>query len=230
MKKILLILICIALCFSLLACGADGKDGIDGTPGQDGKDGADGITPIFKVNGSELFVSYNNGESWTSLGNIQGADGANDTNPQGLDFYPKDDGTYVVAVGNAKYLSNITIPATYCGKAVTEIARSGFSSCPNLVNIAIPDSVTSIGENAFNGCSLTSIVIPNSVTEIGYGAFYNCTSLTSVVIGNSVTEIGAFAFYGCTSLTIYCEATSKPAGWNSDWNYSNCPVVWGYEA
>jgi len=28
-------------------------------------------------------------------------------------------------------------------------------------------------------------------------------------------------------LTIYCEATSKPSGWDRDWNYSECPVVWG---
>jgi len=44
-----------------------------------------------------------------------------------------------------------------------------------------------------------------------------------------VTSIGSYAFFGCSSLTIYCEATSKPSGWYSDWNYSNRPVVWGYQ-
>ena len=88
----------------------------------------------------------------------------------------------------------------------------------------------SIGSNAFRGCtSLTSIVIPNRVTSIGSMAFYDCTSLTSIVIPDSVTSIEAYAFGNCYSLTIYCEASSKPSGWDSDWNYSNCPVIWGWK-
>ena len=70
--------------------------------------------------------------------------------------------------------------------------------------------------------------IPNSVETIGDSAFEGCTSLTSVTIPNSVTTIGNFAFQGCYSLTIYCEATSRPSGWSFGWNYSNRPVVWGY--
>ena len=59
-------------------------------------------------------------------------------------------------------------------------------------------SVTSIGNNAFWGCSgLTSVTIPNSVTSIGDKAFYYCRGLTSVTIPNSVTSIGKSAFANC---------------------------------
>ena len=94
-------------------------------------------------------------------------------------------------------------------------------------NIAIYNGVTNIDYYTFSGCSsLTSITIPDSVTSISNSAFINCSSLTSITIPNSVTSIGDSVFGGCNSLTIYCEAISKPNGWNSDWNYSNFPIVW----
>jgi len=66
----------------------------------------------------------------------------------------------------------------------------------------IPDSVTSIGLGAFQGCSgLTSITISAGVTNIGFGAFAGCSGLTSVTIGSGVTGIQTSAFYGCSSLT-----------------------------
>ena len=66
---------------------------------------------------------------------------------------------------------------------------------------AVPNSVTSIGNYAFDCCtSLTSVTIGNSVTDIGNCAFRYCYSLTSVTIGNSVTSIGNDAFYNCYKL------------------------------
>ena len=65
----------------------------------------------------------------------------------------------------------------------------------------VPDSVTTIGNDAFYGCTnLTSVTIPNSVTSIGECAFYGCTNLTSVTIPDSVIFIGWDAFSGCESL------------------------------
>ena len=138
-------------------------------------------------------------------------------------------GNSITSIGSSAFykclkLTNITIP-----NSVTSIGAYAFSYCSSLTSITIPNSVTSIGDYAFSGCSsLTSIVIPNSVTFIGAYAFSGCSSLTSIVIPDSVTFIDAYAFSGCSSLTIYAEAIRKPSGWNSYWNYDNCPVVWGY--
>ena len=64
-----------------------------------------------------------------------------------------------------------------------------------LTKVIIGNGVTTIGKNAFYGCSsLTSVNIPNSVTTIEMQAFCDCSSLTSVTIPNSVTTIDEGAF------------------------------------
>ena len=101
----------------------------------------------------------------------------------------------------------MTIP-----NSVTSIGDAAFGGCSSLTSVTIPNSVTSIGDYAFNNCtSLTSVTIPNSVKSIGFLAFYNCSSLTSVTIGESVTSIGDYAFEECSSLTsITCKAATPP--------------------
>ena len=85
--------------------------------------------------------------------------------------------------------------------SVTSIGDSAFENCTSLTSVTIPGSVTSIDYSAFENCtSLTSVTIPNDVTSIGYGVFQGCTSLTSVTIPNSVTSIDSSAFSSCTSL------------------------------
>ena len=92
---------------------------------------------------------------------------------------------------------NTTIP-----NSVTSIGDRAFYGCSELTSVTIPNSVTSIGESAFYGCSgLTSAIIGNSVKSIGESAFDSCSGLTSVTIGNSVTSIGQEAFCGCSGLT-----------------------------
>ena len=84
---------------------------------------------------------------------------------------------------------------------VASIGNNAFQNCSGLSSIEIPNSVTEINSDAFLGCSgLTSVTIPNSVTYIGRDAFDNCTNLTSVTIPESVTEIEGYAFYGCSNL------------------------------
>ena len=86
-----------------------------------------------------------------------------------------------------------------------------------MTSIAIPNSVTNIGAEAFRACTgLTSITIPNSVTSIGNYAFSRCKGLTSITIPGSVTNIGNYAFYDCTGLKVIdIYAKTPPSCWNS---------------
>ena len=95
----------------------------------------------------------------------------------------------------------VTIPAYLNFYPVVSIGQQAFEFSTFLTSVTIPNSVTSIGANAFTGCGLTYVSIGNSVTSIGGGAFADCPNLTYVSIGNSVTSIGGGAFYGCIGLT-----------------------------
>ena len=67
--------------------------------------------------------------------------------------------------------------------------------------VEIPDTVTSIGDEAFkNNTSMVSVSIPDSVKSIGDSAFYGCTSLLGVVIPDSVEKTGRCAFQKCSKL------------------------------
>ena len=81
---------------------------------------------------------------------------------------------------------------------------TGIGTCKDL-DIIVPSAynenpVVGIGGNAFSNSSITSITIPDSVTSIGSEAFFRCSSLTSIVIPDSVIEIGEGAFRECSSL------------------------------
>ena len=105
--------------------------------------------------------------------------------------------------------------------SVTSIGEEAFSGCTEFTSITIPDSVTNIGNWAFNGCTgLTSITIPNSVMSIGDSAFKGCTGLTSITIPDGMTSIGNGAFKGCAGLTnITIPNSVTKIGW---WAFYNC--------
>lgn len=88
-----------------------------------------------------------------------------------------------------------------CSSSSDIFSTSPWSWSSQVRSVTISWGITSIGNNAFLGCTnLSSIEIPNSVTRIGDVAFYTCESLTSIEIPNSVTSLGNSAFAKCSSL------------------------------
>lgn len=88
----------------------------------------------------------------------------------------------------------IDIPDNYEGMPVSGIGEFAFAGCSALQSVVMPDSVTSIGKDAFAESGLVSVLIPDSVTTIGEMAFSMCRNLQQVKIGTGVTSIGKSAF------------------------------------
>ncbi|MCR5479774.1 MAG: leucine-rich repeat domain-containing protein [Ruminococcus sp.] len=90
-----------------------------------------------------------------------------------------------------------------------------YANRANITSVEITDSITSIGNYAFEECTgLTSVTLPDSLTSIGSYAFRHCTGLTSINIPKNVTSIGSDAFYACTGITnVYCLANPTNLTW-----------------
>ena len=139
--------------------------------------------------------SYKLLASWELLTTQYGLDVEKDYQ---LGAYNDTSALYHIIESNSKLSNGVNL---IMPDSVTKIGNYAFQYCDNLADIAIGNKVTTIGVGAFYVCTnLTTITIPNSVTSIGNGAFYDCISLSSITIPNSVKTIGEMAFYKCTNL------------------------------
>lgn len=123
---------------------------------------------------------------------------------------PVDSEGNVDSANNGPY--DIDIPSELDHHPVTGLGEYSFAAnpydghqgnplCSKIRSVTIQQSVTSIGDRAFDGCSaLTTLSLGEKIKTIGNYAFENCTSLTGVTIPQSVTSIGYSAFEGCTNL------------------------------
>jgi len=102
-----------------------------------------------------------------------------------------------LGITTANIESTVTINDT--NYSVTIIGISAFHNRTTLTSVTIPNTVTSINNDAFNGSGLTSLTIPSSVTSLGYAVFAH-SKLTSITIPNTVTSMGSHLFYNCSSL------------------------------
>ena len=167
---------------------------------------------------------------WSNLtiqsGNPAVEDAAKDAaNEQLFDFEFILNNTAVV-VTNYKYkgtAADVTIPSRYKGKPVTMIDHAAFHNSA-VTSVTIPDSVTSISDEAFINCpKLTNISIPNSVTYIGFSAFSSCTSLKSITLPSSLSFISGALFLGCSQLTtIHIPVSVTSIGNNA---FADCPSL-----
>ncbi len=97
---------------------------------------------------------------------------------------------------------SIVLPSEINGKAVTTIGDDAFDGCTSLNNVQLSNSITNIPHRTFYNCtSLASINVPDGVKWIGDNAFAGCTSLASVELPTSLSTINDSAFSDCSSLT-----------------------------
>ncbi|MDE5860730.1 MAG: leucine-rich repeat protein [Ruminococcus sp.] len=130
--------------------------------------------------------------------------------------YKVEDNDTITITGFDDSVTEVEIPAEIDGKKVMTIGKSAFNQ-KKLTSVTIPDSVTSIGYQAFYNCKyLTALSMPDSIIELGGECFNNCTSLQSVKFSNSLTEIKGF--YGCTNL----EEITIPASVKTVGGFGNC--------
>ena len=108
----------------------------------------------------------------------------------------------VMITGYVGSETEVIVPSEIEGREVKRISSNAFSNCRNIRKITIPDTVTSIGEYAFNMCfSLEEIELPDELEgEIGAYTFCFCSSLKEIVIPNGITEIDWLAFDYCVAL------------------------------
>lgn len=181
--------------------------------------------------GCTNLTSVTYGGDWSNLtiqsGNPAVEDAAKDAANEQLfyfEFIPPDNTAVIVT--NYKYngaAADVTIPSRYQGKPVTTIGHAAFFNSA-VTSVTIPDSVTSISDEAFINCpKLTNISIPNSVTYIGFSAFSSCTSLKSITLPSSLSFISGALFLGCSQLTtIHIPVSVTSIGNNA---FADCPSL-----
>ena len=109
----------------------------------------------------------------------------------------------VEVIGSETNVVNIPSTVSYEGitYSVTRIGNSAFR-LKGITSITLPNTITSIGDEAFywNGTALQSIELPSSLISIGKWAFHRCYGLTQITLPNNVENIDSYAFYECTNL------------------------------
>ena len=138
-----------------------------------------------------------------------------------------EDGTCSVTGYNGT-AAELSIPAEIDGYLVTQIGDYAFSTCGDLITgVTLPESVTTIGYSAFDGCTgLTAVTIPESVTTIHKWAFFGCTNLSQLNITSYNIAIGEDAFTNTGVGTYYGDGDYLSDGSNPYFMLYYCSNPW----
>ena len=174
------------------------------------------LTFNFQEGDSKLIALSNFDK--TLLTKIDWGDGTIETNfetmiPEKYHTYAEA-GEYVCKIyGTTPFRAPRVTTAAKFAKTITTIGDDTFNGCSRLTNVIMPNSITTIGQRAFSGCNgLTNVIIPDSVTSMGSQAFYNCSNLTKVEIGSGVSS-GLSVFSNCNNITTLIFKSTTP--WSS---------------
>ena len=151
-------------------------------------------------------VAYRQAEGWKNFTNYYGGEVVAD----GITYRIDENGAMVAAAETSLTEANIPSAVEFEGNqyAVTKINDKAFSDNTNLTAVTLPESVVTLGSDAFSGCqSLKTIKIPSKVTAIPDRCFVSCTSLESVIIPEGVTTLGLYAFSNCRFKTLTLSST-----------------------
>jgi hypothetical protein len=142
----------------------------------------------YSISNGEVTVSYNweygFGQNWQMPSEI--------SIPSEINGFPV---RHIGIFGYNSQVTNIVVPT-----GAVSISDHAFRDTPNLRNVEIPNTITSIGKFAFKNSGITSVILPDNLTHLSEGAFENCGSLTNIYIGAGVLRIEREAFYGCSNL------------------------------
>lgn len=114
---------------------------------------------------------------------------------------------------SSKNVESIVIP-----EGIKSIKSSAFFGAESLKMISFPNSLTTIGTNAFSGCSIVHLNIPDSVNEIGKGAFSDCKSMLTIILPALLKITSEDLFGGCYNLIIFSKDIKRQSNWSSHWN------------
>ena len=163
-------------------------------------------------------VSFTGANGWAMPANQSVVVSANSTVAASGSFfqlaYTTNDGA-ITLTGYHGFGGALVLPNTINGLPVTRIGDYAFYFWSSLTSMTISDSVTNIGNAAFQNSSLTNVIIGSGVTTIGTNAFYRCYSLANVTLGTNLTIIGDFAFDQCLGLSkvIIPDSVTRIGSW-----------------